>query len=292
MATEIAPRDLTIEGFGGVRLHALDWGGRADGTPVVLLHGVGGNAWIWNPLGQRLHAALGDDFHVVGLDQRGGGDSDKPATGYLANDFAQDVIAAHDALGGKPMVLVGHSRGGWLAAYIAGRWPERVQTLVLVDPARIAFDSVADADAFYGPVREQLGPWPSRQAAVEFGRSRDREAIWNADRERSFLFGFDEQPDGSLVGKMPHRVLDQMRTAREDADVGAAGQQFERISMPTLLFVATKANERRQQQKRAYAERIPQTRTVDLYGSHHLQVEFPDEMAREIVGFVREGAAG
>ena len=241
MAIETAPRDLTLQGYGGVKLHALDWGGRPDGTPVILLHGVGGNAWIWQPVAQRLHAALGDDYHVVGLDQRGGGDSDKPETGYLANDFAQDVIAAQDALGGKPMVLVGHSRGGWLAAYIAGRWPERVTQLVLVDPARIAFESVADADAFYGPVREQLGPWPNREAAVAFGQSRDREATWNVDRERSFLFGFDEQADGSLVGKMPHRVLDQMRNAREDSDVGAAGQQFERIKAPTLLFVATKA---------------------------------------------------
>src|SRR6185312_1279518 len=205
VATHTSPVDLHITAHNGVGLHLVDWGGPPDGPLVIMLHGVGGNAYSFASLAQRLDVP----YRRLGVDQRGGGDSDKPATGYTAEDFALDVLAIQDQLGNSQlMVLVGHSRGGWQAAYIAARWPDRVSHLVLIDPARITFDSASDVDDFYGPVRAQLGPFASREEAFAFGRSRDSEAIWNEDRERTFLFGFSEQPDGSLLGKMPGRVLD------------------------------------------------------------------------------------
>jgi pimeloyl-ACP methyl ester carboxylesterase len=257
-----------------VRLHVLDWGGPPDAPLVVMLHGVGGNAYSFASLAQRLNLP----FRLLGVDQRGGGDSDKPATGYSAEDFALDVLAIQDQLGNaRPMVLVGHSRGGWQAAYIAARWPERVSHLVLVDPARITFDNASDVDDFYGPVRAALGPFPSREAALTFAHQRDAQAIWNADREQTFFFGYAEQPDGSLVGKMPGYVLDQLRAARETTDISAS---LARITVPTLLLVATKSNEKRQQQKLAYARFIPQARVEFVEGTHHIHIEQPERVAQ------------
>jgi pimeloyl-ACP methyl ester carboxylesterase len=256
-----------------VRLHVLDWGGPPDAPLMVMLHGVGGNAYSFASLAQKLAAP----YRLLGVDQRGGGDSDKPASGYTAQDFALDVLAIQDQLGlGQPMVLVGHSRGGWQAAYIAARWPDRVSHLVLVDPARITFDNPNDVDDFSAPVRAALGPFASKAAALEHGRGRDPQAIWNADRERTFLFGYDEQPDGSLVGKMPGYVLDQLRAERETTDISAS---LANIKVPTLLLVATKSNERRQQQKLAYAKLIPHARTEFVEGTHHIHIEQPERVA-------------
>jgi pimeloyl-ACP methyl ester carboxylesterase len=268
----------------GVRLHGLDWGGRSDGVPVIMLHGVGGNAWSWDALATRLRAALGDDYHLVGLDQRGSGDSDKPPSGYEPEAFAADVLAVQDALGGKPMVLVGHSRGGWLAAFIAGHWPERVDRLILVDPARLSFESAQDADDFYGPVKALLGPFPSREAALEAARARDPRAQWTAARERTFLFGLHEQPDGSLAGKTPPWVIDQLRSVRESED--RVSPQLGRAQMPTLLLVASTSPERRLNQKLAYKQRIPHARLEMLDGTHNLQNDLPDQVADLITRFV------
>src|SRR5690606_29069540 len=115
-------RDFWVDAD-GVRLHGLDWGGAEGGIPVILLHGIGGTAMSFSMLGPRLAEVLGDRFRVVSIDQRGGGDSDKPMTGYEQELFARDVLAVQDAMGGAPAVLVGHSRGGWLAPYAPARRP-------------------------------------------------------------------------------------------------------------------------------------------------------------------------
>ena len=249
-----------------------------------MLHGVGGNAWTWDALASRLRPALGDSYHLVGLDQRGHGDSDKPASGYEPEAYAADVLAVQDALGGRPMVLVGHSRGGWLAAFIAGRWPERVEKLVLLDPARLAFESAADADAFYGPVRALLGPFPSREAAIAAARARDPDAKWTAARERMFLVGQQERPDGTWAGKMPPEVLDQLRSAREAED--RVSPLFYRVTMPTLLVVASTSGPKRLGQKLAYKEGIPHAQLEYLPSTHNMQNDMPDELARLLTRFV------
>ena len=268
----------------GVRLHALDWGGAADGVPVIMLHGVGGNAWTWDPVGSRLHAALGDGYHLIGLDQRGSGDSDKPASGYEPDEFAKDVLAVQDALGGQPMVLVGHSRGGWLAAFVAAHWPERLSHLVLIDPARLSFDTPQDADDFYAPVLALLGPFADRQAALAAARARDPRAQWTPARERTFLFGLQERPDGSLVGKTPPEVIQQLRAVRERED--RVGPHLHRATMPTLLLVASTSPEKRLNQKLAYKTRLPHARLEMLDGTHNLQNDLPDRVAGLIAEFL------
>ena len=128
-------------------------------------------------------------------------------------------------------------------------------------------------------MRAALGPFSSRDAALAFARQRDPQAIWNADREHTFLFGYSAQPDGSLVGKMPGYVLDQLRAERETTDISAS---LARITVPTLLLVATKSNEKRQQQKLAYARFIPHARVEFIEGTHHIHIEQPERVAQLI----------
>src|SRR5260370_9842819 len=46
------PRHLALQGAGGVRLHALDWGG--DGAPALFLHGGPFTAQTWDSVCLRL----------------------------------------------------------------------------------------------------------------------------------------------------------------------------------------------------------------------------------------------
>ena len=276
------PADLWLTGD-SIRVHGLDWGGAADGQLMLLLHGFGGNARIWDDMARLLRAAL-PAYRIVGLDGRDGGDTDHPATGYERDRFVNDVLAVHDALGRRPMVLVAHSRAGWLAAWIAARHPDRVARLILVDPARLAYPGEADEDRTYVVVREALGPFESADAALAWAKRVDPEAKWTPTRTRSFLETLRPAPGGTLEGKLPTGAIDQLRQARAGGDDVIAAVSG--IAAPTLLLLATRQRESRIAGKRAYADRIAGTQTVMIEGTHYLQTDAPEETAAAIIDFL------
>jgi pimeloyl-ACP methyl ester carboxylesterase len=244
---------------------------------------VGGNAWIWDDVAPRLRRLL-PNHRLVALDGRDGGDTDHPPTGYERDDFVADVLAAHDALGGEPMLLLGHSRGGWLAAALAAQHPERVARLVLVDPARLVFATDSDADNFYDWVRDALGPFDDEDAAIAAVMAEHSQGVLTSVRIRSILFGFTRLPDDRLVGKLPPEVVPQLRRAREGGEV--VTESLGRIQAPTLLFVAQRQAAPRRADKLAYADRIPGVEVVRLDGSHFLHTDCPEEVATAIAEFV------
>jgi len=113
----------------GLRLQCYEWGDPAA-PAVVLLHGGSAHARWWD----RFADAIADAYHAVALDLRGHGNSEHAdARAYRIDDYASDVAACLDALGIGRAVLVGHSLGGLVAAAYAGRAPERLTALVIVD---------------------------------------------------------------------------------------------------------------------------------------------------------------
>jgi pimeloyl-ACP methyl ester carboxylesterase len=272
----------------GIRIHGLDWGGPADGPVVLLLHAVGSNAWIWDDVARHLRTVL-PGHRVVAFDQRDGGDTDHPTTGYGRDAFTADALAVHRALGGRPVVLVGHSRGGWLAAWIAASRPEAVETLVLVDPARLEFATVGDADRFYAWVEGALGPFADEAAAIEWASAADREATWTPTRVRSFLFGLRRAEDGRLVGKLPREAVGQLRAARTDAT--EVLDAVPGIRVPTLLLVADRQPPERRAHKLRYGDLIRGIEVHHLDGSHFLPTDTPIEVADHIAAFVKANAS-
>jgi esterase len=267
----------------GVRIHGLDWGSPDADRLIVLLHGVAGNAHIWDAAAERLQRIVGGSARVVALDGRDGGLTDHPDSGYSPDEFAADLVSVHEALGNRELTLVGHSRGGWLASYFAERHPDRVSRLVLVDPARLSFDSEAASERFFRRVREGLGPFRSRAAALAWGRAEDPHADWNVHRERGFLANYRQRDDGSLLGHLPLHAVDQLRRPAGDDPVGPL---LATISCPTLLMVGTRQAPERISDKLSYAERIPRCEVRELDASHFIHTDRPVDVARAIADFV------
>ena len=114
----------------GVRYHFAEQG-PAGGEPVILLHGYSDSWFSWS----RVLPLFPAEWKVYALDQRGQGDSDRPATGYGMADIAADVVAFLDAKGIERATIVGHSTGGLVAQQVARIAPGRVRRLVLVATA-------------------------------------------------------------------------------------------------------------------------------------------------------------
>ncbi|MEZ4869941.1 MAG: alpha/beta hydrolase [Caldilineaceae bacterium] len=74
---------------------------------------------------------LADHFTLLSYDQRGLGQSDKPATPYTMADYAEDANALLDATGWERCLVMGVSFGGMVAQEFAVRYPQRVERLVL-----------------------------------------------------------------------------------------------------------------------------------------------------------------
>ena len=106
--------------------------GDPSGVPVLLLHAWGESLGCFD----RLTRLLPTTIRVLAMDQRGHGDSDKPADAYSLTDFAGDVTAFLDAMGLPSAVLVGSSSGGYVAQQVAITSPKRVRGLVLVGAPR------------------------------------------------------------------------------------------------------------------------------------------------------------
>ena len=104
-------------------------GGRADGTPVVFLHGLGSSGTDW----ALQFPVFGERHCVLAVDLSGHGRS-RPARGRLTMDrLARDVDAALDALGVQAAHVIGLSLGGCVGLALTLDDPARVRSLTLVN---------------------------------------------------------------------------------------------------------------------------------------------------------------
>ncbi|MDQ1686143.1 MAG: hypothetical protein QOC82_2880 [Frankiaceae bacterium] len=111
--------------------HYFDFGGPADGPPIVAVHGLGGAAWNWAavaPLLTERCRLLAIDLAGHGRTAAAGRRTTVGANRRLLDRFLREVV-------GEPVVLMGNSMGGAISLLEAAASPDLVRGLVLVDPA-------------------------------------------------------------------------------------------------------------------------------------------------------------
>jgi len=111
----------------GIRIHYLEAG---SGRPIVFIPGWTMPAWIW----QKQIDEFSKRYHVIAVDPRSQGESDKPTYGHLPETRSRDYKELVDHLGLKQPVLVGWSMAcGELVKYAEQFGTDNVGGLVLVD---------------------------------------------------------------------------------------------------------------------------------------------------------------
>jgi pyruvate dehydrogenase E2 component (dihydrolipoamide acetyltransferase) len=128
----VEPTAETLE-VDGVPIRFLMVRGTNDplGTPLVLIHGFGGDHlnWMFN---QR-ELAVDRDVYALDLPGHGGSTKDVGDGGF--DVLASRVVAWLDRLGLGVVHLVGHSMGAGVALALALRWPDRVKSLTALSGA-------------------------------------------------------------------------------------------------------------------------------------------------------------
>lgn len=116
----------------GTRDQAWRQVGAGDGSPLLLLHGIGSTSRAW--AGQ--FAALSGDRPVIAWDAPGYGESTCLEVAWpTPEDYAQVALTLLDYLSVRRCIVIGQSLGAVMATALARQSPERVAALILTSPA-------------------------------------------------------------------------------------------------------------------------------------------------------------
>jgi pimeloyl-ACP methyl ester carboxylesterase len=177
---------------GGYRLHYFE-AGVEDGTPLVLVHGLGARGEDWGAMIPRL-AAKG--FHVWVPDLLGYGRSPRPDVNYSIPLEEQVVVGFMQTMHVSRADVGGWSMGGWIAMKLALDHPEMVDRLAIYDSAGVYFPATWEADLFtpddVAGVRKLVSmltpdPRPMPEFAAEAALRKLQRNAWIVQRSMSSM---------------------------------------------------------------------------------------------------------
>jgi pimeloyl-ACP methyl ester carboxylesterase len=256
----------------------FELGGPADGPVVVLAAGLSVPYYIWDP---SFKALVGAGFRVLRYDYYGRGYSDRPDIAYTHDAIVRQLTELLDALHlTGPIDLAGLSFGGAVVTTFADRNPDRVRSLVYVDPA---FRSPYEV-----PFIDRL-PWLWDFLIAIF------EERWWADRQLGDFHQPERFPD------WPDRYEVQIqyrgfRRAQRSTTVNNAtfdqGPELKRVgqhSRPVLAIWGKEDTSVPFEFSAALLEAMPRARLVPVESAGHLpHWEQPDVVHPALIAFLRE----
>ncbi len=173
-----------------VTLSYTEWPGRAG--PVICLPSLTGHKGAFEALARQ----LAPDYHLLALDLRGRGDSDKPAEGYGFAYHARDILNFVDALGFDSFTIIGHSFGATVGVYLGSIRPDRVRAMVLIDGGADPHEKVMEA--MRPTVRHLERVYPSLEAYLAAMQALPFYQPWNSTLETYLRQDVELLPDGRV----------------------------------------------------------------------------------------------
>jgi pimeloyl-ACP methyl ester carboxylesterase len=201
---------------GGVLVRAVRAG--SGDTTLLLLHGYGESLTTW----RATFDALAIGHRVIAIDLPGFGGSAKPDVPYSLPAMTERLSRFIDRWTTGPVVLVGHSMGGEIAASLALARPDRVKLLVLIAPAgyRIGLGGIA------GSMTPGKARTIGRYLALRSFVTPIHDPAWLREPDSSADY---EQTGDPAYSRAAARVL-------EDFDFVALRDRFRDLVQPTLLI--------------------------------------------------------
>ncbi|NMH28879.1 alpha/beta fold hydrolase [Flavobacterium silvaticum] len=238
--------------------------GDEKSPPLILLHGMDASSTMWYPNMEY----WSHSFRVIAIDYIMDAGKSVLKNGPLRKQeialFYSDVF---DQLKIKKASVLGTSRGGWIACYLALKIPERVENLVLMSPAQVC-----------GMVKPAI--WP----AIVFKMFPTRNSLKNT------LAVFATHPE-----KIEQAYKDQFLFASQAGNSKAqithmtpfSGSDLEKIKIPVLYMVGSRDVMNGKKAVRKAKKYFSNMTFVEIPDSgHFMSTDQPEEVNRVVSQFL------
>jgi haloacetate dehalogenase len=265
-----------------LQLSYLEWNQGKE--PLLLLHGLADHALVWSSLGDY----LAQDYHIVAPDMRGHGESSKPNRGYTFADAIADLEALIHHLGWSALHVIGHSWTGKLALIWARQHPERLRSMVLVDPIFVwkmpeFFKATFPFLYRVLPFLQGMGPFKSYEDALHQARQLTLYQGWSSLQQQVFQASIEQKPDGQWGSKFVVAARDGIF---EDV-MRVAGLTIP-IEIPTLFIQPEKGVNRADWQLKPYKTYLKNLRICQVPGNHWPFLTQPEAFNQKVTAFLGE----
>jgi pimeloyl-ACP methyl ester carboxylesterase len=266
-----------------LRVAAQEWGAE-DGPAVLALHG-----WLDNAASFERLAPLVPDLHLVALDLPGHGRSDHWPEGFLHHfiDWVPVVVEVADSLGWTEFSLLGHSMGAGIASLIPGVVPDRVERVVLLEGLGPSVTPPEKAP-------EQLAAAIRSEAVLTAAGNRRFPDLETAVKARLRDSHLDEPTARLLVERGTEVTADGVRFTHDPRLRSRSRLRLTEDQVHAFLtaircpVLAVRASDGWPLPLEFIEKRIatiPDVRTVEVEGGHHVHLTDPDRVAPLIRDF-------
>jgi len=247
----------------GRKVHVFDLNPKGEKT-IVMIHGLFSNLSLYFfSMGPK----LAKRHRVVLYDLRSHGLSERRDEGYTLEILSSDLLALMAKMKIPAAHLVGYSYGGAIALYTALHYPEKVESLALIDTPVLNetyIEKSLEENADISSVIHALTNYTDATGiAVTSGMAEKLNAKFRC------LFENDLLPDALRAGRF---FLEESPP--------------ERLALPVLLLYGNRSPYLKT--GRMLAERIPDARLYIARGDHNLPVQQEPWVSRHLWRFVQE----
>lgn len=267
----------------------LEWGNTEHSAPVVLfLHGWLDNLNSFKPMMSFFNTA--SEYRFIAIDFPGHGESDWRITDsfYFFNDYVNDVYSTLKHLHINSCHLVGHSMGALVASVFASCFPDKVQSLSLIDGVGLMYSKAKETKLLLTRAIEQknkfnvTGNKPFLRIEDIF-KARERVSDLKRDdvitlMERNIQVlddGFVLRTDPKLKLSSPFRYTYEQAVSVLDG-----------IESPTLLILGSRGFEEMKQRLTKFQSCYLKLSQVTVEGGHHCHMDSPEETFNQIMSHI------
>ena len=275
-------RFVTVEGS---RIHYIETGAAAGGTPVVFVHGNPTSSYLW----RNVLPVVGKDHRAIAVDLVGMGRSDKPDIPYSVEDFIRYFDGFMAQMNLKEVILVVHDWGGPIGIDYAMRHQDQVKGLAMMETivAPMHWDQV---DIFTRYLFKQLrDPQTGEELNVQQNYFVEKLIPAFSGRDLSeaemaaYRAPFQKPSDRKLIALFPQQIPFDGEPARVHRRVAENFEKLKATKIPLLLLYAEPGAIVQGKYLEDLRTNLPAMKTVDIGpGLHFIQESQPTAIGQAI----------